>query len=52
MRSIGLHYRRNEQLHDERSITYELHEAVQANPATSDFSDAVRNSLGGLLCCP
>jgi len=35
MRSIGLHYRRNEQLHDERSITYEPHEAVQATPATS-----------------
>src|SRR5660398_272393 len=49
---IGLHYRRNEQLHDERSITHEPHEAVQANPATSDFSDAVWNSLGGLLCCP
>src|SRR5680860_1061261 len=35
MRSIGLHYRRYEQLHDERSITYEPHEAVQGNPATS-----------------
>src|SRR5680860_182583 len=43
-RSIGLHYRRYEQLHDERSITYEPHEAVQANPATSEDESRVRQS--------
>jgi hypothetical protein len=35
MRSTGLHYARNEQLPDERSLTYPLREAVQGNPATS-----------------
>src|SRR5660398_237525 len=43
-RSIGLHYRRYEQLHDERSITYEPHEAVQANPAASEDESRVRQS--------
>ena len=36
MRSTGLYYGRNEQLPDERVITYESGEAVQRNPATSD----------------
>jgi hypothetical protein len=56
MRSIGLHYRRNEQLHDERSITYGPSPAVQANPATSpDVKPECRGlsaSSGTAAFCP
>jgi hypothetical protein len=36
-RSTGLHYAHNQQLHEERFITYEPRSAVQANPATSEY---------------